>query len=372
MSGPKEAVWYFVHDPTPTRLDDLEHFASKQDTWLEKHGSFIKRYLGDKAFAAAIQARHRIDECISMGDPDTGFDAYGAAWQLFNELHQQAREEKQREDYNRHQEQFERQRTATKLLSECRALWEDAENQALLKRWVDPKKLQKLLTSLESTASGAPEEIQQEAMAWQKRFDQTLREATKAAQENTKAVQDCMPKLQAVLETLGKLNTDALDNMEKFNFRLYKKRLQQKAEDAFQEEDLPLLVRYIESLNNIATEYGQKVKTAEFRKATEVVRSALSKCGYSVSLRTEASGTTVLQATGFPFKSVDVEMNPGTEGMKLNVVDERGSHCVKDVQSLQTELARQGLCLKITDWGKGNPRTIEQRLNSNLTVGGLK
>jgi len=371
MSGPKEAVWYFVYDPTPTRLADLEQFAAKQDVWLERNGSFIRRYLGSEVLTAALQARHRINECIEIGDPDEGFDAYGAAWQLFNELHQRAMEKKREQDCLRHQEQLKRQHTAAKLLAECRALWEDTENQTLLRRWADPKEVQILVMSLESITGGTTEQIQRNAAAWQKRFDQAFRAATKASEENTRAVQNCMPRLQVALEALGKLNIDALtDNELKNHFSREKECLQQQANDAFQEEELSVLVRSIESLNKLATDYGQKVQMVQFQKATDAVRAALLKCGYSVSSRTETDGTTVLQATGFPFKSVDVKMDPNTDGMKLNVADEHGSHCIKDVQSLQAELARQGLQLKMTDWGKGNPQRIHQQLNNTLKLGG--
>jgi len=373
MSGPKEAVWYFVYDPTPTRLADLEQFAAKQDAWLERNGSFIRRYLSNEVLTAALQARHRIDECIEIGDADEGFDAYGAAWQLFNELHQRAMEEKQKADYCRHQEQLERQRTATRLLSECRSLWEDAENQVLLNRWIDRKELQRLSASLENTATGTAEQVQRNAAAWQKRFYQVLRKAAKASEENSKAVQNCVSRLQAAFETLGQLNIDVLtDNELKSHFWREKERLQQQADNAFQEEDLSVLVQSIESLNKLAVDYGQKVKMAQFQKAADTVRAALLKCGYSVSSRTETDGTTVLQATGFPFKSVDVKMNPNTDGMKLNVADEHGGHCVKDVQSLQAELARQGLYVKMTDWGMGKPGSIEQQLANIISIGGAK
>lgn len=372
MSGPKEAVWYFVHNPTPTRLADLEHFVAKQDAWLERNGSFIRRYLGNEALAAAMNARNQIDECINMEDPDAGFDAYGEAWRLFNELYQRAREKKQKEDYHRHQKQLERQQAVTRLLSECKTLWEDVENRSLLNRWIERKKLQELAISLENIATGTLEQIQRKIAAWQKRFYQTLQDATKASERNTLAVQNCMPKLQTTFETLGKLNIDVLgDNKLKDHFRFDKERLQQQAENAFQEENLPVLVQSIESLKKLATDYRQKVEMAEFRKATEVVRAALSRCGYSVSLRAEPNGTTVLQASGFPFKSVSVKMNPDTDGMKLDVADKDGGHCVRDIQSLQAELARGGLHVKITDWGSGKPRGIEQRLANNLSVGGV-
>ena len=87
MSGPKLGIWNFQYDPTPTRLDDLSRFVAKQDAWLGRHGSFIKRNLGSSAFERAQSARDLIDEYIDAGDPDSGFDAYGNAWSLFNQLY---------------------------------------------------------------------------------------------------------------------------------------------------------------------------------------------------------------------------------------------------------------------------------------------
>jgi len=65
-------------------------------------------------------------------------------------------------------------------------------------------------------------------------------------------------------------------------------------------------------------------------------------------------------------------MDPGTDEMKLDVNDERGTHCVKDVQSLQAELARQGMELRIIDWGKGKPQSINQHLEQGLRLGGTR
>ncbi len=65
-------------------------------------------------------------------------------------------------------------------------------------------------------------------------------------------------------------------------------------------------------------------------------------------------------------------MHPDTDGMQFNVTDERGDHCVKDVQSLQAELAQQGLCVKMTDWGKGKPANVEQLLPTSLSIGGAR
>ena len=372
MSGLKRGIWYIPYDPTPTRLADLEHFSTKQDAWLERHGPFVRRYLGKEAFATAQAARDLVDKYIKARNPDRGFDAYGRAWNLFNQLYRKAMNTKQQQRRER-QERLGRQRAVTRMLAECKAVWQDSENQKLLRRWADRSELQDLANAQETLSTGKPSQIQRKAQAWQKRFDKTLRAATEASQENTKAMQETLPKLEASLDTLGKLNVDGLDDDElKKHFWQEKERLHQQAHDAILKEDPSVLVLAINSLNQLATDYEPKVKMAQFQKATDAVGKALSNCGYSVTSRYEANGSIVLQATGFPFKSANVEMNPDTDEMKLNVSDEHGSHCVRDVKRLQAELTRQGLQLKMTDWSKGEPQSVHEHLGQNLTLGGAK
>ena len=370
MSGPKRAVLYVAYDPTPARLNDLRHFAAKQDRWLERHGPFVRHWLGAEAFSAAVEARRQIDECIQAGDPDGGFDCYGRNWSLFNQAYRSAADAKRQQEYWERQQRMKRQRAAARLVAECKAVWEDAENQALLRRWASSMALCSLATSLGSLAGGPPEQVQREARAWRGKFEKALSAATRASDENARAVQSRIPKLREAIDALGKLDADILPDAAQF--RLEKDRLQQRADDAVIREDLRVLHESIASLNELAAVYEQKVRQARFRKATDAVRAALSKCGYSVASRTEAGGTVVLQASGFPFRSVNVEMDPGTDEMKLDVNDERGTHCVKDVQSLQAELARQGMELRIIDWGKGRPQSINQHLEQGLRLGGTR
>ncbi len=56
MSGPKRGTWRIFYDPTPQRLADLSQFAMRQDAWLERHGSFVGRFLGNDALAQARAA----------------------------------------------------------------------------------------------------------------------------------------------------------------------------------------------------------------------------------------------------------------------------------------------------------------------------
>ena len=115
MSGPKRGTWYFSYDPTPARLNDLSYFATKQDAWLTRHRSFICRYLGNEAFVRAQAARNIIDDYIDEGNPDDGFDAYGDAWNLFNQLYREASRAKQLEQQRKRQEQLKQQHDATKI-----------------------------------------------------------------------------------------------------------------------------------------------------------------------------------------------------------------------------------------------------------------
>jgi len=364
MSGLKTGRMEVVYDPTPKRLADLESDATKLDAWLERNGSFIRRHLGEEALKAAREARRRVDECIDAYDPDAGFDCYGDAWRLFRELYPQAQDAKERE---RRQQQRIHQKAAAQLLSECRQILEDPNNQRLLQRWA-PKELHELCSSLRAMDSGAPHQRQQKAKAWQERFDQVLLASRRAATQNAKAVQEHLPRLMAVSAKLSGLNVGLLADAESFHAE--QSQLQEQAEDALENEELQALVDAVDALDELAAAYEQKVGAAAFERKKDTLEKALRTCGYSVTLRTELDGTVVFQASSFPFKSVSVEMSPETNEMKLDVNDERGKHCVEDVKGLQAELCRQGVVMTITDWGKGSPQGVYQHTSQNLSVGG--
>jgi len=365
MSGPKRGTWNIPYDPTPARLDDLESFTEKQDQWLHRHGRLIERYLGKEALFEALEARRQVEACIEAGDPDEGFDAYGRAWGVFNGLYRRAQDERRHQEYQQRQR---RQQAAERLADDCKALWRDVEDQALLRRWINKGVLANLRASLESVAGGGLKNVRTKARQWRSEFIRTLDTARKMAGQNRKAVQAQIPRLKKAVETLDTIDANLLPDREEFQRE--KNRLRQAADQALTDEEQGVLVESIRLLRELATVYERKVKIARFEKAAGTVRAALASCGYAVMCRREADGTVVLQASSFPFKSVNVQMSPETREMKLNVKDERGAHCVDDIGSLQAELARQGMDLKMTDWGKGKPRSVHQHHEQNLRIGG--
>jgi len=369
MSGPKRGSWRFVYDPTPTRLADLSGFVAKQDAWLKQNGSFIQSYLGNEALITAQAARDLVQKYIAAGDPDAGFDAYGEAWSLFNQLYRQAMETKQR---LRLQEQLRQQQAAANILDEYKETWQAPENQTLLLRWVAASEHQRLAADLRSVSTGSFEQVQRKAQAWQRNFKQAIETATNRAAENSRVVKACIPALRTIIQTIGILNTTVLPDEDQKQFNALKTQLHQDAESALSKEDLNALQLQIGHLENLAAEYAPKIKAAQLRKASQIWRDALAKCGYAVSSRTEPGGAIILEATSFPLRSLNVQVSPDTDEVKLEV---NGKHdhtcCVKDVQSLQAELARHGVELNMTDWGKGKPGIIEQQLSSKLSIGGV-
>lgn len=364
MSGLKRGRMEVVYDPTPDRLADLESYATKLDVWLQRNGSFIRRYAGEESYQAAEEARMTVYQCISDYNPDLGFDSYGRAWDLFRELYAQAQDARERQRRCQRQQQ---ERTAAKLLSECRQVLEDEDNRKLLKRWM-AKDLHRLDSSLQAINAEPLHRRQQKAEIWQASFDQVLQASREAARQNTKAVQEHLPRLMAVSAKLSGLNVGLLADADSFHAQ--KSQLQEQAEDALENEELQALVDAVDALDELAAAYEKKVGAAAFEKKKDTLEKALRTCGYSVTLRTEPDGTVVFQASSFPFKSVSVEMSPETNEMKLDVNDERGKHCIEDVKGLQSELARQGVVMTITDWGKGSPQGVYQHTSQNLSVGG--
>ena len=369
MSGPKRGTWRFVYDdPTPTRLADLSRFAARQDAWLERHGEFLRRFLGSVALERAVAAREHVAFCIAEGDPDTGFEAYGAAWALFNQLYRDAAEAQRR---RRIEEQARTQHAATALVSQCRELWQAPENQALVQRWVDVPDRYQLAETLTSIGAGTAQEVQEKARAWQNRFAQALRLAGQRAAENARAVKACVPALRSATRAVEGMNADVLPRAEHRRFEDARARLHQEADDALTREDLQVLRNVTTGMKTLVAEFEPRVRAAQLKKATEVWRTALVNCGYGVNLRTEPDGTMVIEASSFPLRSVNVRVRPDSEEVNLEVNGTRDhTICVKDVQLLQAELARQGVEMKMTDWGRGNPGGVMQRQGASISVGG--
>jgi len=395
MSGPKRGTWRIYHDPTPARLADLEEFAANQDAWLVRNGSFIERFLGREALAKARSAYGRVRECIVNGDPDSGFDCYGQAWEIFNELRRQAAEAKQqahvqrqlREQQRRlaeqqlqlqrqqreNQHRLAQQRAAAEALRECQDAWQDSESQALLRRWMDPSECHRLAAALEAAAVGSPEQVQERSRAWQNSLRTVLAAANRRAAENARAIHECRPALAAARQSLDCLNISVLPESQRNGFDRLKRQLQTQIEEALSAENLRDLRSFIGQIGELAARYQPQIKAAELEKASQVWRDGLTRCGYSVVSRTGPDGAVILQASSFPMKSLSVEVRPDTREVRLDV---NGKHdhtgCVKDVQSLQAELARQGVQLTMTDWGTGKPGSVGRQLVQGLSIGGAR
>jgi hypothetical protein len=370
MSGPKRGTWRIPYDPTPTRLDDLGHFAAKQEAWLKRHGAFLERHLGTQALAQARRAYELVLSCLDEGDPDEGFDRYGAAWALFNALRRDACDARRR----RIAEAWERrQRAASELLAECRQAWAEDENQRLLARWLEADERTRLASALDAAAADSAEEVQRRSQAWKANFRRALDLAGQRASRNARDVRAAVPDLRSAVQALGRLNVALLPDGERRGFALTKTQLERAAETAVAQEDLAGLRSTVREVRDLANTYRPKVKSAELRKAAEVWQAALVNCGYAVASREERDGTLVLEATGFPTRSVSVQVRPGTEEVLLNVGREHDhSRCVNDVQDLQAELGRRGVELSVTDWGKGNPGSVKQQSATSVSVGGAQ
>lgn len=368
MSGPKRVRYRFEYDPTPTRVDDLAFFFSKQVAWLERHGEFIRRELGHRASEEARATLRTVQECIDLEDPDAGFDCYGACWATLNGLHRQAsRASRERQCRERQR----RQRAAGAAVRNCHEAWASRENQALLQRWGSAAERHALEQKLCELANGTPSDVQGKARKWFGRFEQAVKSASDSAQQNARSVRSCVPRLSAALQALGELNVGILPSEEQARLQAVRPRLRQAAEAALQAEDLKGLRSAIRRLKRCATKYRRLVKAAEFRKATEVWSEALAHCGYAVRSRTEADGTVVLEATSFPMKAVRLELSSGKDEATLDVGDQSGgARCVRDVQSLQAELSRRGMVVTVTDWGRGRPGPVARHLAQNVNAGG--
>jgi len=370
MSGPKRGKWRIRYDPTPGRLADLGHFASKQEAWLERNGAFLERNLGAQALAEAQGAYELVLSYLDEGDPDGGFDAYGAAWASFNALYRDACEARRR----RITEARERQkRAADELLAGCRQAWAEEANQHLLSRWLEAGERTRLRAALDTAGTGSAQEIQRKTRVWKADLRCALDLARHRASRNARSVRAAVPDLRRAVQALGALNVSLLPDGERKRFTRTKTQLERAAETSLAQEDLAGLRSAVKKVKDLASRYEPKVKSAELRKAAEAWQEALANCGYAVASREERDGTLVLEATGFPTRSVSVRVRPGTEEVLLNVG--RGhdhSRCVRDVQALQAELGRRGVELSMTDWGKGKPGTVEQRSAANLSVGGAQ
>jgi hypothetical protein len=236
---------------------------------------------------------------------------------------------------------------------------------------VDERGRYGLAGALSAIGTGAPGEVKAKAVAWQGLFAQALRFAGQRAAENARAVKALVPALRAATQAVGAMNADTLPRTERRRFEDAKARLRDEAEDAVTREDIGVLQSAVTRMKALVSEYEPKFKAAQLKKATEIWRSALANCGYGVTLRTDPDGTMVIEASSFPMKAVNVRVRPDSDEVNLEV---NGAHshaaCVKDVQLLQAELARQGVALTMTDWGKGDPGGVRQQQGARISMGG--
>jgi hypothetical protein len=238
---------------------------------------------------------------------------------------------------------------------------------------VDASEHHQLAAGVASISVGSPREMQEKARAWHDRFAQALRLAGQRAEENARAVRACVPRLRAATQALDGLNTVVLPAEDRKRFDDLRGALRETAEGALAREDLPSIQKAVRSMASLHADYEPRIKAAELKKATEVWRSALANCGYGVTLRAEPDGTMVIEASSFPMKSVNVRVRPDSEEVNLEVNGTRDhAACVRDVRSLQAELARQGVVLNMTDWGSGNPGGVMQQQAAQIAVGGAR
>lgn len=227
--------------------------------------------------------------------------------------------------------------------------------------------------TLNNLGNGAPAAVIDGARAWLNEFDRALDVATAQARQNAEAVKALTPGLRSALAELGELNVGVLDEDDRTRFERERTDIREAADGALSDEDLAQLRTAINRLKALPSEYGCRIKAAEFAKATAVWHGALEQCGYAVVARTAADGTVVLLASAFPMKSAAVELRPDTDEVKLNVPDGQGGRrCIAEVQALQAALAQKGLELNMNDWGDGRPATAARLTAQTIAGGGVR
>jgi hypothetical protein len=218
-------------------------------------------------------------------------------------------------------------------------------------------------------AEGPAMQVPAKAQRWQERFNTILATATARHTENARALQHAIPQLRKIVKELGTLNVEVLSPTERQAFERGKGRFQEAAQQALAEEMLAPFGESIAQLRALLAHVQPLIKAAELRKASEAWRAALENCGYTVSVRTAADGSLILQASGFPTRSASVTLDPHTHDVKLHVGDSDGhGRCVRDVQALQAQLQQQGVQLTMTDWGK--PGGMGNYAAQHLQIGG--
>ena len=385
MSGPKRGYYRIQYDATSTRLADLERFSEKQERWLESHGEFLGRHLGQEGLEEAQLAVGAVQDCILAEDPDAGFDAYGEAWATLNRLQSEAteardlarrlRERRRREQEQRHrQAREEAEARAAAAVVECRSLWADPDNQEAISRWASARDRQSLESSLESLRAATPKQTLWRVAAWQRRFQGLLDFALGAARENAKRLAEVVPRAQKDLSDLADLNLNVLTDEERGRIEGQRTQLAERIDAAIAEGASTTVEQVHRQARRFLSKTRKALEKAELRWAGQRWHGALRQLGYSVTEQQGNDGKTIrLQATAFPTRQLSLELNAGSRDVHLNVNGEYDStHCGTDVTSLQQILAEEGIHFGMSDWGRGNPSTAAQTTSYVASTQGVQ
>lgn len=357
MSGPKEGLWWFLHDPAEQRLADLEEYCARLDEWLARQRPFLRQHLGERGVREAERARRAVEECIENGDPDGGFDSYGDCWATFNALWRSAAQARSVERQRLARERQERQTQAAAILRECVAAWRDEDSRSLLERWGDRKQREAFQVSLAELRAAGPERVIARGHAWLDKHERLIATAEAAAAENSRQVQGFAPTLAASLRAMSEPDLSFLAREESGALSARRDALGKQSQDALGCEDMTRLLSLHREIDEFTKLSLAKVRAAQAARAAGVWQDALAKLGYTVRVRRDPdTGTSVVEARAFPRRSVKVEFSGDTDKARLNVNGEYDStQCVGDMQAIQAALAELGMGFKVTNWGRARP-----------------
>ena len=364
MSGRKRGRISFAYvdyyDPTPVRIADLRNFAAKLERWLARHYEFLERNLGKESADRARAAYKAVLEFIDLGSPDEGFDAYGRAWEICNGLWRKAaekREERRQALAERRMRQAQEKERADALIAGCSDAWSDREIRRLLRRWAPEGEMETLAHEIGSLSQGRPEEIINKATAWLEKFRQTLLGARNKAEANAERAAELLTQVSTTLSTLHDLDVSALEAAERASAQHEISKLRARADAALTDENIAQLQELPGAIQALRADLSEKIEVNRINRATEAWKAALEELGYTVQVRSEEeSGTTVIQASSFPMSSLVATFQPGSDEIALRVNGEHDTtQCIHDIDSIQKALAKRGMELEMTDWGRAEP-----------------
>jgi len=134
-------------------------------------------------------------------------------------------------------------------------------------------------------------------------------------------------------------------------------RVHAQVDTGFGEENVAALREAIGEAEGLRSGLAAEIERTQTERAAEAWVGALRELGYSVEARpADESGMVVIQASGFPTRSLLAAFQPGSEEVALHVNGEHDStQCVRDIESIQQVLAKRGVEFEMTDWGRANP-----------------